>query len=307
MGIIQVNHTTIALNSLEYIKSLESSAPVSDENVPSVPPVDAVPQEEIGFTDVQSRRAKHHAMSHSNGRKVRGMDNIKTTRNAFHQIQKLLQKTSKMLMKFAQGDFDAKDIRKFNNKIDKIISKFNHIAMKSNFDLTEIQNQLPDEVVEIDESAINDLTANEKMPDDTSGIPISADSAEIISDLENIEIPAEVTEPEITSIPDIEIDAVPIDGIESTEQTIANVDTAIDDIDNMVLGFTYAQFQMESSLVFLSLPDQSSETGVQNNQTYFTSFQMSYESTIVQMLSNAGESIIAQTSHLNIDIVSLLI
>ncbi len=302
MGIIQVDHTTIALNSLEYIKSLESSAPVSDESVPSVPPVDAVPQEEIGFTDVQSRRARFHSFSHSNGMKVRGMENFKTVRNAFHKIQKLLKKTAKTLMKFAESDFSAKDIRKFNNKMDKIISKFNHIAMKSNFDLAEIQNQLPDGVGEIGEPIPND-----PMPNDGSAIPVAVESAEIISDLENIEIPAEVSEPIITPTPDIEIEAVPIDGIESTEQTIANVDTAIGDIDNMVLGFTYAQFQMESSLVYLSIPGQTSETSTFNNQSYFTSFQMSYESTVVEMLSDAGESIIAQTSNLNINVVSLLI
>jgi len=307
MGIIQVDQNIIALNSLEYIRSLESSAPLSDENVPSVTPVDAVPQEEIGFTDIQSRRANHHAISHSNGMKVRGMHNLKTVRNAFHKIQKLLQKTGKTLMKFAQSDFSAKDIRKFNNKIDKIISKFNHIVMKSNFELSEIQDQLPDGVGEIDESIPNDPIPNENMPDDGSAIPVTVDTAEIISDLENIEIPSEVSEPVITPTQDIEIDAVQIDGIESTEQTIANVDTAIDDIDNIALGFTYAQFQMESSLVYLSIPGQSSETGVQNNQSYFTSFQMSYESTVVEMLSNAGESIIMQTSNLSIDIVSLLI
>lgn len=307
MGILQVDHTTIALNSLEYIRRLESTAPLGDENVSPVTPVDAVPQEEIGFTEIQSYRAEHRVISHSNGMKVRGMENFKTVRNALHKIQKLLQKTSKTLMKFAESDFSDKDIRKFNNKIDKIISKFNHIAMKSNFEFPNVQNQLPDEVGEIDESIPNDPIPDEIIPDDGSAIPVTVDTAEIISDLENIEIPAEVVEPVVIPTPDIEIDAVPIDGNESTEQTIANVDTAIADIDNMVLGFTYAQFQMESSLVYLSLPGETSETSALDNQSYFTSMQFSFESTVVEMLSNAGESIIAQTSNLSIDVISLLI
>ena len=119
MGILQVDQNTITLNSLDYVRRLESSVPLNDENVTSDTSVDAVPQEEIGFTDIQRHRAKHHDLSHSNGMKVRGLHNIKTVRNALHKIQKLLKKTSKTLRKFAESDFDAKDVRKFTNKMDR--------------------------------------------------------------------------------------------------------------------------------------------------------------------------------------------
>ena len=258
-------------------------------------------------------RAKVRMMADANNEKIGKHDENRNYLNALHQIKMLLKKTAKMLSKFGSDDFLTEKPGLLQHKIEKLIAKLNRIAERANIDLEDIEVPIPPELEPVEEPAASvpdvsagNLTPAEPVATPDAGIPsdvITTPDATIPSDSAN---PTDGTTTTVAPT----VDGLPVYDSQTDlpalkDAMIFTLDSSLTRIVDMENNFLLEQYKMEGSLTYFTNPIDGTASDVPSTQN-LTSIQFMLETTRMQMLTDSGQTIYAQTMNLSLDVVSLL-
>lgn len=241
--------------------------------------------------------------------------------NALHQIKMLLKKTAHMLEKFGSDDFLTQKPGLLQNKIEKLIAKLNRIAERANINLEDIEDPIPDEIIEnpvpdetipVEETDLSEpiVGAGSLTPSETEIVPDAVVSPDEITPPEEEIIPDETTiTDETTATDEANSDVVPLDSQDDLpalkDGLIFTIDSSLTRIVDMENNFLLEQYKLEGSLTYFSNPTRGTYSDSTDARS-ITNIEFMLETTRMQMMTDSGKTIYAQTMSLSMDIVSLL-
>ena len=340
MGLLQIGQSLISYTKFNYMRNsgIEGTQPnenTSDgeNNLPA-----SNTDSKLSFFSFQ--RSSVRFISESNGEKVGRMDHIKSRNGMFHKTRNILRKMGKLLKKLSKGDMESKDFDKLQKKMDKLSNQLTKISNKLGYPLEGPSSDpsigdidtvpigdpnaepdvVPDEpvlsAVLIDTTTPSDATEN---ADTTPGeVPVTPVDSPVIEDTpiptetdptDPVPVGEEIPTGEENPVGDFDIENLGLEGINAEDQEAAmialtNVEDAIGGFDGAIVSLEYEHFSLEMSLTFFELPEHFHHG---DGDLYsYSSISIALDYTRLEIMTDAGTSIKAQTMSFSMDIVNLL-
>jgi len=314
MTVTQIDPRMISLNNLNDLRRTAATNDVSSSgNASPAETVDSTPEADSAIMYHSHLRAKVRMMADANNEIIGRHDQNRTYLNALHQIKMLLKKTSKMLSKFGSGNFITEKPGLLQHKIEKLIAKLNRIAERANIDIEDIEDPIPPELTPTEEPVPSApiVGAGSLTPPEPETTPDVSNPSDVISPTDTA-IPPDDTTPTDGTTPVVAPtdDGLPSDDSPADLPALKNgliftIDSSLTRIVDMENNFLLEQYKLEGSLTYFGNPIDGTSTGLPDTPS-FTNIEFMLETTRMQMLSDSGKTIYAQTMSLSLDIVSLL-
>jgi len=313
MTISQINPGMISLNNLNDLRRTHATNDVLPSGNASPTQIADSTTEVDGASMHRSHlRAKVRMMADANNEKIWEHDENRNYLNALHQIKMLLKKTAKMLSKFGSEDFIEKP-GLLQHKIEKLIAKLNQIAERANIDIQDIEDPIPTEPAPVEEPSQSAPVVGAGSL--TPAEPVATPDVSIPSDMTttpDVTIPSDAVNPTDGTTPAVTptVDSLPADNSDADLPSLKNgmiftIDSSLTRIADMENNFLLEQYKLEGSLTYFSNPIDGVATDTSDTSN-FINIQFMLETTRMQMLTDSGKTIYAQTMNFSYDMVSLL-